>query len=326
MLHYLVRRSLLGLITLLLITFIVYGLLRNMPGNPLTIAQAVDDPSRKLSKEDQERIVKAYGLDKPWPIAYVGWIGKIVKLDLGMSISRKQPVSKLIAERIGPTLLLSIPSLLLTYLLAIPLGLYSTVRSGKPDERSASLLLYMLYSFPAFVAALVLQIAFAVRLNWVPLLGMVSDNYSQLSFFGKITDILWHMILPVTCETYVSLAYYSRFVKANMEEVVRQDYIRTARAKGVGQFRIITHHALRNTMIPLVTLIGLTLPGLLSGAVILEQIFTWPGMGRLYFEAIRERDYETVMGLTLIFSILTLLGQLIADALYAFVDPRVSYS
>ena len=326
MLQYLVRRLILGLITLLLISFVVYGLLRNMPGNPLTIAQAVEDPSRKLSKADQERIVKAYGLDKPWPVAYVRWMGNLARLDLGMSVSRKQPVTRLIAERIGPTLLLSIPSLLLTYILAVPLGLYSTVRGGKPDERSISTLLYMLYSFPAFVAALMLQIAFAVHLNWLPLLGMVSDNHSQLSFFGKVGDILWHMILPVTCETYGALAYYSRFVKANMEEVIRQDYIRTARAKGVSRFRIITHHALRNTMIPLVTLIGLTLPGLLSGAVILEQIFTWPGMGRLYFEAIRERDYETVMGLTLMFSVLTLLGQLVADLLYATVDPRVSYS
>jgi peptide/nickel transport system permease protein len=155
---------------------------------------------------------------------------------------------------------------------------------------------------------------------------MVSDNHMQLSFFGRVLDVMWHMILPVTCSTYVGLAYDSRCVKANMEEVVRQDYIRTAKAKGVSPRRIIAHHALRNTLIPLVTLLGLSLPGLLGGAVILEQIFSWPGMGRLYFEAIRERDYETVMGLTLMFSILTLMGQLLADFLYAVVDPRVSYS
>ena len=274
MLQYLTRRLLLGFVTLLLISFVVYGLLRMMPGNPLTIAEGVQDPSRTLSEADRERIIKAYGLDKPWPVAYLRWVGNVSRLDLGMSISRKQPVSRLIAERIGPTLLLSIPALLLTYLLAIPMGLYSTVRSGAADERTMSVALYMLYSFPSFVAALLLQIVFAVRVGWLPLLGMVSQNHEQLSFFGKVGDILWHMILPVTCFTYGSLAYYSRFVKANMEEVVRQDYIRTARAKGVSRFRIITHHALRNTMIPLVTLIGLTLPGLLSGAVILEQIFT----------------------------------------------------
>jgi peptide/nickel transport system permease protein len=155
---------------------------------------------------------------------------------------------------------------------------------------------------------------------------MTSDNYAELTTLGKTWDVFLHSLMPIACETYGSLAYYTRFVRANMEEVVRQDYIRTARAKGLSNYRVIVHHALRNTMIPLVTMIGLTLPALLSGAVILEQIFTWPGMGRLFFESIRERDYETIMGLTLMFSVLTLLGQLLADILYAVVDPRVSYS
>jgi peptide/nickel transport system permease protein len=154
---------------------------------------------------------------------------------------------------------------------------------------------------------------------------MTSDNYESLSLVGKAWDILLHTAMPIACFTYGSLAYYSRFIRANMQEVIRQDYIRTARAKGVPPRRVIWHHAFRNTLIPLVTLIGLTLPHLLSGAVILEQIFSWPGMGRLYFEAIVRRDYDTIMGLTLMFSILTLAGQLLADLLYAVVDPRVTY-
>ena len=154
---------------------------------------------------------------------------------------------------------------------------------------------------------------------------MTSDNYTTLSTAAKAWDILQHSILPIICFTYGSLAYYSRFVHANLEEVIRQDYIRTARAKGVPPGRVIWHHAFRNTLIPLVTLMGLTLPSLLSGAVILEQIFGWPGMGRLFFEAISQRDYDTLMGLTLMFSVLTLLGQLLADVLYAVVDPRVTY-
>jgi peptide/nickel transport system permease protein len=141
---------------------------------------------------------------------------------------------------------------------------------------------------------------------------------------GKAWDILKHAILPITCFTYGSLAFDTRFIQANMQEVIRQDYIRTARAKGVAPWRVIWHHAFRNTLIPFVTLLGLTLPSLLSGAIILEQIFSWPGMGRLYFEAIGQRDYDTIMGLTLMFSVLTLLGQLIADILYAVVDPRVT--
>jgi peptide/nickel transport system permease protein len=133
------------------------------------------------------------------------------------------------------------------------------------------------------------------------------------------------MILPVACYTYGSLAYYSRFIRANLQEAVREDYIRTARAKGAGPMRVLLHHAFRNTLIPLVTMIGLTLPVLLSGSIILEQIFSWPGMGKLFFESIRERDYPTLMGLVLMFSVLTLLGQVLADFLYAIVDPRVSY-
>jgi peptide/nickel transport system permease protein len=155
---------------------------------------------------------------------------------------------------------------------------------------------------------------------------MTSDGYEILSAAGKTLDLFKHALLPITCFTYASLAYYSRFIHANMQEVIRQDYIRTARAKGVPPWRVIWHHAFRNTLIPLVTLIGLTLPALLSGAVILEQIFSWPGIGQLFFESIGKRDYETIMALTLMFSVLTLVGQLLADVLYAVVDPRVSYS
>jgi peptide/nickel transport system permease protein len=326
MVNYLVRRSLLGLLTLWLITFVVFGLIRSMPGTPLTVGLGEMDPSRKVSPEDIERMKKTYGLDKPWPEAYVIWIGNLARLDLGRSFSRKQPVTTLIRERIGPTLLLSLNSLVLTYLISVPLGLAATARSGKLDERVGSTALYMLYSLPSFVAALFLQLIFAVKLGWLPLFGMTSDDYAQLSTLGKVGDLLRHALMPIVCETYASLAYYSRFVKSNLEEVVRQDYIRTARAKGVPPRRVLVHHALRNTLIPLVTLIGLTLPALLSGAVILEQIFSWPGMGRLLFESIRERDYPTIMGLTLMFSVLTLIGQLVADIAYSLVDPRVTYS
>jgi peptide/nickel transport system permease protein len=155
---------------------------------------------------------------------------------------------------------------------------------------------------------------------------MQSDQFDSMTFWQQVVDRARHCALPVACYTYGSLAYYSRFIRANMQEVVRQDYIRTARAKGVGPWRVLTRHAFRNTLIPLVTMMGLTLPALLSGAIILEQIFSWPGMGSLFFEAIRERDYPTLMGLVLLFSVLTLMGQLLADFLYAVVDPRVSYS
>jgi peptide/nickel transport system permease protein len=222
-----------------------------------------------------------------------------------------------------PTLLLSVSSLTVTYLLAIPIGLYASARSGKTDERLISTLLYMLYSFPSFVAALFLQLYFSVKLGWFPLFGMYGDNYDEMSNWERAVDLFRHAFLPAACYTYGSLAYYSRFIRANMHEVLRQDYIRTARAKGLGPIHVLVRHAFRNTLIPLVTLVGLTLPSLLSGSIIIEQIFTWPGMGRLYFESIGNRDYPTIMGLTLMFSILTLLGQLLADCMYAIVDPRV---
>ncbi len=330
MLSYLVRRLCIGAITLLLITFMIYGLIRNMPGTPLTMDLAETDPSRQISDEDLQRLERIYGLDRHWSVAYFQWLGNLARLDMGRSFREKRPVTEVIGERVGPTLVLSVTSLVLAYLLAIPMGLFATVRSGRTDERILSTVLYMLYSVPAFVTALLLLNLFYVRLEGtlfqLPLGGMTSMQYDQLSGLGKVWDRLQHMILPVTCATYTGLAYYSRFVKSNMEEVIRQDYIRTARAKGVGPFGVVVKHAFRNTLIPFVTLMGLTLPGLLSGFVILESVFTWQGMGLLFLDSITNRDYPTIMGLTFMFSVLTLAGQLIADILYAFVDPRVTYS
>jgi peptide/nickel transport system permease protein len=327
MTSYLIRRLGIAAVTLLLITFLVYGLIRAMPGTPVTGDIAQMDPSKQLTPEAIERLNRLYGLDKPWYSAYFVWTKNLLRFDLGVSFTRNmRPVGQLIVERAPATLMLSASSLVLTYLLSIPIGLWSTAKAGTLPERGLSTALYMLYSLPAFVAALYLQLLFYVKLDWLPLFGMQSDDYETFSTAGKALDVLKHAAMPIICFTYGSLAYYSRFIRANMQEVVRQDYIRTARAKGVGPRTILWKHAFRNTLIPLVTLLGLTLPSLFSGAVILEQIFQWPGMGRLYFEAIGQRDYNVVMGLTLMFSVLTLLGQLLADVLYAVVDPRVSYS
>ena len=326
MTSYLIRRCLIALITLVLITFLVYGLIRAMPGTPVTGDMGNMDPSKQLSPEAIERMNRLYGLDKPWYTAYFTWMRNLLKLDLGVSYSRNnKPVLDLIVERAPATILLSATSMGLAYLMSIPLGLWSTAKSGTLAERTVSTALYMLYSLPAFVAALYLQLLFYVKLGWLPLMGMTSDNYETLSLAGKALDLLKHAAMPVMCYTYGGLAYESRFIRANMQEVIRQDYIRTARAKGAGPWAVICKHAFRNTLIPLVTLIGLSLPGLLSGSVILEQIFTWPGMGRLFFESIGHRDYNVIMGLVMMFSVLTLAGNLLADVLYALVDPRVTY-
>lgn len=329
MLTYFVRRVLVGGITLFLISLLIYWLIRHMPGTPLTMDVSVQSADKRISKADLERLNKIYGLDKPWYIAYFTWLDNLSYGDLGRSFAQKRPVSTVIGERIFPTLLLSATSLLLTYLLSVPLGIWATAKRGQFIERSVSTLLYMLYSLPAFVAALLLLIVFYKNLEGSAFQlkpGMVSENYDQLSGPAKFFDIVKHMILPVLCFTYGSLAYFSRFVKSNMEEVVRQDFIRTAKAKGAGPVSILLRHAFRNTLIPFVTLVGLTLPSILGGSVVLEQIFNWPGMGLLFLESIYRRDYPVIMGLTLMFSTLTLLGQLLADMLYAFVDPRVTYS
>jgi peptide/nickel transport system permease protein len=327
MFAYFARRLVIGAVTLLLITFVVYGLIRNMPGTPLTVNIAETDPSRRISPENLARLNKAYGLDKPWTVAYGYWLSRLVRGDLGTSFTFKTPVTRVIGERIGPTLVLSISSLALSYLLSIPLGLFASARSGRLDERVLSTVLYILYSLPIVVAALFLQYWFAVEHKWLPLFGMQSSEiYAGLTRLQKAKDILWHCVLPIVCETYGSLAYYSRFVQANMAEVVREDFVRTARAKGAGPLRVLVRHAFRNTLIPLVTQIGLTLPVLFSGAIIIERIFAWPGMGQLFFESIGTRDYPVIMGLTLLFSVMTLAGQLLADVLYALVDPRVRLS
>jgi peptide/nickel transport system permease protein len=355
MLQYLVRRILIAFLTLFIVTMLGYLLIKNIPGDPGAIE--IESTSKKLKKEDLERIRKQYNLDDPWYVGYSKWLlgfdifdagklksaitegvdrpGGLIHGNLGQSIWEKRPVIESIgfvvrdkdgSSRIWNTLLLSGTSLFLAYLLSVPLGLYTTAKSGTKRERFISTSLYMLYSLPAFVAAILLQSWLSVSLNILPLANMKSDNYFALTPWQQTVDVAWHMILPVFCYTYGALAYETRFIKANMSEVVRQDYIRTARAKGVGEKMVLWKHAFRNTLIPFVTLIGLTFPTLLSGSVILEQIFNWPGMGQLLYNAFTARDYPLIMGLLLVFSVMTLLGQLLADLLYAWVDPRISYS
>lgn len=330
MVSYLVRRLIFAVITIFVITFAVYGLIRCMPGDPITVDMAESDPSKRISYDEQQRQKKLYGLDKPWPIGYTVWLKNVTtEFDLGRSRFEKKSVYRAIKERFFPTLMLSGTSLFLAYIVSVPIGLYCSARSGKLDERGVSLSFYMLYSLPSYVAALVLLTIFYQKFRgtpWeLPLQGMISSDHDKMSFGGQLLDSFRHLLLPLTCMTYGGLAYDSRFIKANMEEAMRQDYIRTARAKGAGYLRILVMHAFRNTLIPFLTLLGISLPGILSGAVILEGIFGWPGMGQLFYQSVSRRDYDPIMGLTLLFTILTLTGQLLADILYAFADPRVAY-
>jgi peptide/nickel transport system permease protein len=324
MLNYLIRRIMIGSLTLLLITFLIYVLIRNMPGDPASVAFNDMDPSQKQDFRAKERMRAYYHLDKPIPVGYRYWLTSVLQGDLGRSLLQKVSVVEAIRQRLFPTLFLSVTSMIIAYGVAMPFGLYASARSGRADERGVSVALYMLYSFPTFVAALLLQQYFYSYLKILPLDQMTSPNYDSLGSFDKFLDLAKHAILPVICYTYGGLAYYSRFIRANMAEVMQQDYIRTARAKGVGPRQVLIKHGFRNTLIPMATLLGVTLPGLLSGSVVLEQIFSWNGMGKLFLDGILQRDYPIIMGLALFFSLLTLLGTLLSDILYALVDPRVT--
>ncbi|HEY2826335.1 MAG TPA: ABC transporter permease, partial [Pirellulales bacterium] len=225
MLNYLARRFLLGILTLWLVTFLVYGLIRSMPGDPTLVRMERLAPGQNIRSEDLAQMKKIYGLDKPWPVAYWAWLSNVVRFNFGNSFSRYQPVTEVIGERIWPTLLLSGTSLLLGYILAVPMGLYATARGGRLDERSLSVTLYMLYSLPAFVAALFLQMIFAVKLQgtWLelPLDSMTSRGFQDFSTLGKAWDLFRHALLPTLCLTYGTLAYDTRFIQANMQEVLR---------------------------------------------------------------------------------------------------------
>jgi peptide/nickel transport system permease protein len=324
---YLLRRLLIGLFTLWIVTILVYGLIRAMPGDPFTLN--LESGDKKANMKEFEKAKESLGLNDKIHVGYFKWLNSIGHGDFGTSFTQQKQVAIIVAERIGPTLLLTVPSLFLGYLFAVPLGLYSSAKSGTVRERTLSTILYMLYSLPAFVAAIFLQSLFSVTLRGtvleLPLAGMTSDGFKEMSFLGQTWDLTKHLFLPVLCYTYGVLAYDSRFIQANMAEVTKQDYIRTARAKGVKEFTVYVKHAFRNTLIPFVTLIGLTFPALLSGSVILERIFNWPGMGSQLIESVYTRDYHLIMAIVLLYSIMTLIGQLLADLLYAFADPRITY-
>ncbi len=331
MFNYLVRRTLTGLLTLWLVTFLIMAIIRNMPGDPAALQAMGSGESAQDSTATEELIKEmraSYGLDRPWYEGYATWMRNLFHGDLGRSLYDKKPVTERIGERAGATLILSLLSILITYGLTIPFGLYMTAKNGKWQEQVLSSGFYVLYSIPNYVAGLYLILLFAVRLDVLPLRGVTSDPevYAALPLWGKALDVLKHVAMPLFCYTFVGLAFYARFVRATMLEVVRQDFIRTARAKGVSEPVVFYRHAFRNALIPLCTLIGLALPGLLAGSVLIEKIFNWPGMGRLFLEAITQRDYPVIMGLVLTFAVLVQAGSLLSDVLYAVVDPRITYS
>lgn len=319
---YLVRRLAYAVLTFFGITIATFALIHSVPGDPISffigragVASIPHDVVAEIKRE--------YHLDQPLPVQYLYWLRGAVVLDFGRSIVDRRPVRDRILEKIPNTLQLNGIAFFLAAAIGIPIGLWSATRSGRATERASAVFFFLLYSLPSFWVALLLMQFFSVRLGVLPLFGMSSDDYHELSTAGRVADRMRHLALPVLTMTYAQLAIFARFSKSALTEVIRQDFITTARAKGAGEGIVLWHHALRNALIPLITLLGLTIPYLISGSVIVEQIFQWNGIGLLYYDSILSRDYPTVMGLTVATALVTLFAAVFADILYAFADPRV---
>lgn len=319
---YLARRLAYAVLTFFGITFVTFVLIHSVPGDPVAFFVGKSG-THGVPPAILEHIRHEYHLDRPLLAQYGWWLRGIFTLDFGPSIIDHRPAMERILGKLPNTLLLNILALALAALIGVPIGIWSATRSGRFLERGSSVFFFLLYSLPSFWVALLLMELFAVRLQLLPLFGMTSDAYLDLSTPARIADRLRHFILPVITLTYAQLAFFARFTKAALTEVIREDFITTARAKGVSASLVLLHHALRNALLPLITLLGLTIPALISGSVIVETIFQWDGIGRLYVASIMSRDYPTVLALTVVTAVVTLFASVFADVLYAIADPRV---
>ncbi|HCX90831.1 MAG TPA: diguanylate cyclase [Deltaproteobacteria bacterium] len=321
MLYYLIRR-LVSMIPLLLgITVISFLVIHLAPGAPTGLQT---DLNPKITAEARARLEKIYGLDKPLHTQYLLWLKRLVVLDLGNSFSMDgRPVTDKIIERIPITILINVLSMFLIILIAIPIGVISASYQDSFFDKFTTVFVFIGFAVPTFWLALLLMILFGVNLGWLPISGLKSLNYEYLPTFGMIMDRAKHLILPIFVSAFGGLAGLSRYTRSNMLEVIRQDYIMTARSKGLKERAVIFKHALRNALLPVITILGLSVPGLIGGSVIFETIFAIPGMGQLFYMSVMARDYPVIMGILVIGAVLTLLGNLIADISYALADPRI---
>ena len=318
---YILKRLGLMIPMLLGITLISFTVIHLAPGTP-TDMQTTLNP--KASLEAQKRLRELYGLDKPLMEQYGDWLKRLAHLDFGRSFSPdRRPVWDKIKERIGITLSLNLMSLIIILGVSIPIGVIAAYRAHSWFDQATTLFVFFGFAMPTFWLALLLIMFFGVYLDWLPISGLTSLNFRQFSFWQKVQDLGAHVTLPVLVAAFGGLAGMSRYMRGNMLEVIRQDYITTARAKGLPERVVIFKHALRNALLPVITILGLSVPGLIGGSVIFESIFAIPGMGQLFYGAVMARDYPLVMGELVIGAVLTLVGNMLADVGYALVDPRI---
>ncbi len=334
MTQYVIKRILLFIPTLIAITLITFAISHLAPGDPTELKVGVSNENMKADEKSQmneqakQYYKKKWGLDKPIYTQYAIWLGNMATGDFGNSFVDNRPVMAKIAERIPITASIDFVVVCLAYLIAIPIGIYSAARQYSVGDRISTFILFVLYSLPDFWVA-TMAIVFLANVEYIklfPTSGLTTLGSDNWSFFAKIWDRIYHLILPITTSALASFAFLSRQMRGSMLEVIRQDYIRTARAKGLKEKTVVMKHALRNSLIPIITLLGGILPGLIGGSVIVETIFSIPGVGQLAFQALIARDYPLIMAELVLSAVLTMLGLLLVDILYAFVDPRIAFT
>lgn len=315
MTKYILRRLLIAIPVLFGVTVIAYFIMTLAPGDAVDM---LVDPG--LSPQDIALKKQALGLDQPVFVQYVKWLGQLAQGNLGYSFNNRRPVTERIGERLGSTLTLAFSALLFSYLLAIPIGVLAAVRQYSIWDYIATVFSFLGVSVPSFFFGLLLIYFFALKLDWFP-----TGGTHTIGAPFSLADRLSHLILPMTVLSLQNIGAVMRYTRSSMLDVIHQDYIRAARAKGLQERVVLFRHALRNALIPVITLAGLQFPFLLGGAIITEQIFNWPGMGRLAVEAITQRDYPTIMGINLLAAVMVIIGNLLADVMYGVVDPRIRY-
>ena len=322
-----IARRLLGAVPLILgIATIIFFVVNLAPGDPTALYFNQNVPPEVL-----DQIRRNFGLDQPLHIRYWRWVVAFMTGDFGYSYAHGRPVLDIVLETLPPTLMLAGSTLVLIFLIGVATGVVQAVKQHRSTDRVLSVVSLFFYSMPSFWLGLMLMLVFSLKAHeWglpfaLPPTGMTSVDYEFMGTGEKIMDRLAHLVLPVLTLTLVMAAGIARYTRGQMLEVIRQDYIRTARAKGLPERQVVIKHALRNSLLPVITLLGLYLPLLFSGSVFVEVIFSWPGMGRVIFDAIFQRDYPLVMATSFIFALVVVLGSLVADVLYALADPRIRY-
>lgn len=313
MTRYILKRIMIAIPVLIGITIIDYAIMC-MAGSPLEMLQGP-----RISEAAVEAKKIALGLDQPFYMQYFIWLGQLLQGNMGYSIKSYQPVSAMIGSHIGPTLLLMGVSLIVSLVIAIPAGIHSAIHQYSKGDYAVVGISFLGSSIPGFFLSLLLIYVFTVKLGWLPSSGMTT-----LGTKGGFKDVTAHMIMPVIVLATSMAGTNIRYIRSAVLEILQQDYLRTARAKGIGRFLVINKHALRNALVPIVTVIGMEIPVLFGGAVIIEQVFSWPGLGLMTMSAIIGRDYPVIMGVCLLSAIVVLTTNLVTDILYALVDPTIS--